>query len=129
MTSHTILTFTKERISEKRYRASMAEMIDVDTFLLALDDIEHLGAEIEWLTIGNHGLAKEIVNCHTDTMLMQSKIDHLRAQVDVMMDALQTIDQSACYPADVQPDLPRGDAWALIERIHDIAYKAMKGGG
>jgi len=59
---------------------------------------------------------------------MQAEITRLRKQVEVLKAALQDIDQSACYPADVQPDLPPGNLWALIDRIHDIAYKAMKGG-
>ena len=72
--------------------------------------------------------AIESWNEPSEEQLLRAEVERLRAQIEAMMDALQTIDQSACYPADVQPDLPRGDAWALIERIHDIAYKAMKGG-
>ena len=52
----------------------------------------------------------------------------MQAEVDRLRGALQLIDQLACYPADVQPDLPLGDYYALIERIHDIAYKAIKDG-
>lgn len=47
--SNVILTFTPERIAEARDRAAMAAMVDVDTLLLALDDIEHASAEVERL--------------------------------------------------------------------------------
>ena len=43
------ITYTPERIKEARDRAAMAAMVDVDSFLLALDDIEHLEAEVERL--------------------------------------------------------------------------------
>jgi hypothetical protein len=43
------INFTSERIQEARDRAGMAAMVDVDTFLSALDDIEQLAALVEKL--------------------------------------------------------------------------------
>jgi hypothetical protein len=37
-----MITFTKERRELARDRSGMAAMVDVDSFLLALDDIEYL---------------------------------------------------------------------------------------
>ena len=73
------------------------------------------------------GAAAEEWNEPSEEQLLHAEVDKLHKKVEMMMEALQNIDQSACYPADVQPDLPPGDLWALIERIHDIAYKAIKG--
>lgn len=43
------LNFTKDKIEEARTRSAMAAMVDIDTFLSALDDIEQLSALVEKL--------------------------------------------------------------------------------
>jgi hypothetical protein len=40
------MNFTPDKITEARGRAGMAAMVDIDTFLSALDDIEYLTAEL-----------------------------------------------------------------------------------
>jgi hypothetical protein len=40
------MNFTAKRIAEARGRAAMAAMVDIDTFLAALDDIEYLASKV-----------------------------------------------------------------------------------
>jgi hypothetical protein len=40
------MNFTAKRIAEAREQAAMAAMVDIDTFLSALDDIEYLTSKV-----------------------------------------------------------------------------------
>lgn len=59
--SETTLTYTRERREEARDRSALAAMVDVDSFLLSLDDIERLEAENKRLQTASKAALKEAV--------------------------------------------------------------------
>jgi len=56
------LTYTKQRRGQARDRSAMAAMIDIDSFVLALDDIEFLETKVARL---RHAMREAVDNCET----------------------------------------------------------------
>ena len=56
----------------------------------------------------------------------EPSLDNARliVQSPKMHEALIMIDQIACYPADVVPEITPGDINALLDKIHQIAFEA-----
>ena len=87
MNKFPIITYTKEREDQERSHAAMAAMVDIDSFLLALDDIsklrryseelkthvKELELRIEWLDGDRKQLSQKVLSANKRVKDLEKK--------------------------------------------------------
>jgi len=126
MTNNIKLTFTKEKIEEARSRASMAAMVDVATFVKALNDITKLTTALDVIKADYTRAAGELLvsipEPGTDAFRLLLANGLLNAKISVLTESAAKLDAisglvSFQHGDDDRYDLPEDEMNDLPEVI------------